>query len=81
MPRGASNYYNSPKDENFDKSPNTYQDAVRYAIKGAEMAHHASDILQEANFYFEAGKVMERPVLGRGFRADAGRRRSLQRSG
>jgi len=48
------------------KSPDTYQDAVRYAMKGAEMAHHAGDILQEANFYFEAGKVMERLQQGSG---------------
>ncbi|MBQ6379798.1 MAG: AraC family transcriptional regulator [Prevotella sp.] len=46
--------------------PNTYQDAVRYAIQGAGMAHHAGDILQEANFYFEAGKVMERQQQGSG---------------
>lgn len=46
--------------------PATYQDAVRYAIRGAEMAHHAGDILQEANFYFEAGKVMERLQQGSG---------------
>ncbi len=46
--------------------PATYQDAVRYAIRGAEMAHRAGDILQEANFYFEAGKVMERLQQGSG---------------
>ena len=46
--------------------PNTYQDAVRYAKQGAGMAHHAGDILQEANFYFEAGKVMERLQQGSG---------------
>jgi len=46
--------------------PDTYQDAVRYAKQGAEMAHHAGDILQEANFYFEAGKVMERLQQGCG---------------
>ena len=46
--------------------PDTYQDAVRYAKQGAEMAHHAGDILQEANFYFEAGKVMERLQQGSG---------------
>jgi len=46
--------------------PAAYQDAVRYAKQGAEMAHHAGDILQEANFYFEAGKVMERLQQGSG---------------
>jgi len=46
--------------------PDTYQDAVRYAIQGAELAHHAGDILQEASFYFEAGKVMERLQQGSG---------------
>ena len=46
--------------------PDTYQDAVRYAKQGAEMAHNAGDILQEANFYFEAGKVMERLQQGSG---------------
>ena len=46
--------------------PDTYQDAVRYAISGAEMAHRAGDILQEASFYFEAGKVMERLQQGSG---------------
>ena len=46
--------------------PDTYQDAVRYAKQGAGMAHHAGDILQEANFYFEAGKVMERLQQGSG---------------
>lgn len=46
--------------------PDTYQNAVRYAKQGAEMAHHAGDILQEANFYFEAGKVMERLQQGSG---------------
>ena len=46
--------------------PDTYQDAVRYAIQGAGMVHHGGDILQEANFYFEAGKVMERLQQGSG---------------
>ena len=32
------------------QTPDTYQDAVRYAIEGAEMAHHAGDFLQEAYF-------------------------------
>ena len=48
------------------QTPDSYQDAVRYAMKGAEMAHHAGDILQEAYFYFEAGKVMERLQQGSG---------------
>lgn len=46
--------------------PDTYQDAVHYAIRGAEIAHQAGDIQQEANFYFEAGKVMERLQRGSG---------------
>ncbi len=48
------------------QTPDTYQDAVRYAMSGAEMAHHAGDFLQEAYFYFEAGKVMERLQQGSG---------------
>lgn len=46
--------------------PDTYQDAVHYAIRGAEMAHRAGDIQQEADFYFQAGKVMERLQRGSG---------------
>lgn len=46
--------------------PDTYQDAVHYAITGAEMAHRAGDIQQEADFYFQAGKVMERMQQGSG---------------
>lgn len=46
--------------------PDTYQDAINYAIAGAEMAHQAGDILQEAGFYFESGKVMERLQQGSG---------------
>ena len=48
------------------QTPDTYQDAVRYAMNGAEMAHHAGDFLQEAYFYLEAGKVMERLQQGSG---------------
>ena len=48
------------------QTPDTYQDAVHYAMNGAEMAHHAGDFLQEAYFYFEAGKVMERLQQGSG---------------
>ena len=48
------------------QTPDTYQDAVRFATEGAEMAHHAGDFLQEAYFYFEAGKVMERLQQGSG---------------
>ena len=48
------------------QTPDTYQDAVRYAMNGAEMAHHSGDFLQEAYFYFEAGKVMERLQQGSG---------------
>ena len=48
------------------QTPDTYQDAVRYATEGAEMAHHAGNFLQEAYFYFEAGKVMERLQQGSG---------------
>ena len=50
----------------YTQTPDTYQDAVRYAMSGAEMAHHAGDFLQEAYFYFEAGKVMERLQQGSG---------------
>ena len=46
--------------------PDTYQDAVRYAISGAEMAHQTGNLLQEADFYFNAGEVMERLQLGSG---------------
>ena len=42
-----------------NKNPETYQEAVQYAIKGAEMAHNLGRKLDEADFYFEAGKVME----------------------
>ena len=48
------------------QTPDSYQDAVRYAIEGAAMAHQAGDSLQEAYFYFEAGKVMERLQQGSG---------------
>lgn len=48
--------------------PDTYQDAINYAIKGAEMAHQAGDILQEAGFYFESGKVMEHLQQGSGIK-------------
>ncbi len=48
------------------QTPDTYQDAVHYAIEGAKKAHHAGDILQEAYFYFEAGKIMERLQQGSG---------------
>ena len=48
------------------QTPDTYQDAVRYATEGAERAHRAGDILQEAYFYFEAGKTMERLQQGSG---------------
>ena len=48
------------------QTPDTYQDAVRYATEGAEMAHHAGNFLQEAYFYFEAGKVMEHLQQGSG---------------
>ena len=48
------------------KRSDWYQDAVGYAIKGAEMAHRAGNLLQEATFYFDAGNVMERLQLGSG---------------
>ena len=48
------------------KRSDWYQDAVGYAIRGAEMAHQAGDLLQEATFYFDAGNVMERLQLGSG---------------
>lgn len=43
-----------------------YQDAVSYAIKGAEMTHQSGNLLQEATFYFDAGNVMERLQQGSG---------------
>ena len=46
--------------------PINYQEAIRYAIKGAEMAHHLGRKLAEADFYFEAGKVMEHIQPGSG---------------
>ena len=48
------------------KRSDWYQDAVNYAIKGAEMAHQAGNLLQEATFYFDAGNVMERLQQGSG---------------
>lgn len=45
-----------------------YQDAVSYAIKGAEMAHDAGLLFEEANFYFDAGNVMERLQQGNGMK-------------
>lgn len=50
----------------YIKPPINYQEAIRYAIKGAEMAHHLGRKLAEADFYFEAGKVMEHIQTGSG---------------
>lgn len=50
----------------FQKTPEKYQDAVRYAIKGAEMAHKANRLMEEAEFYFNAGTMMERLQQGSG---------------
>lgn len=47
-------------------SPSDYQEALKYAIKGAEMAHNMGRKLNEADFYFEAGKVMEHIQTGSG---------------
>lgn len=49
-----------------NKNPETYQEAVQYAIKGAEMAHNLGRKLDEADFYFEASKVMEHIQTGSG---------------
>ena len=49
-----------------NKNPETYQEAVQYAIKGAELAHNLGHKLNEADFYFEAGKVMEHIQTGSG---------------
>ena len=49
-----------------NKNHETYQEAVQYAIKGAEMAHNLGRKLDEADFYFEASKVMEHIQTGSG---------------
>jgi len=49
-----------------DKNEATYQDAVKYAIQGAELAHRRGDQLKEAEFYHEAGKVIEHTQRGGG---------------
>lgn len=46
--------------------PDTYQDAISYAIKGAEMAHRLNRWDEEADLYFEAGNMMERVQKGNG---------------
>lgn len=46
--------------------PDTYQDAISYAIKGAEMAHRLNRWDEEADLYFEAGNIMERVQKGNG---------------
>lgn len=46
--------------------PDTYQDAISYAIKGAEMAHRLNRWDEEADLYFEAGSMMERVQKGNG---------------
>ena len=48
------------------KNPERYHDAVRYAVKAAEMAHRAGRLLDEAELYCDAGYVMEKVQQGSG---------------
>ena len=52
---------------NIGKSdPETYQDAISYAIEGARISHENGWTGEEAIFYFDAGEVMEKVQAGSG---------------
>lgn len=46
--------------------PETYQDAISYAIEGAKISHENGWTGEEAIFYFDAGEVMEKVQAGSG---------------
>ena len=48
------------------KSPETYQDAISYAIEGARISHENGWTGEEAMFYFTAGETMEKVQAGSG---------------
>lgn len=48
------------------KSPETYQDAISYAIEGAKISHENGWTGEEAMFYFNAGETMEKVQAGSG---------------
>ncbi len=52
----------------YSATPSTYQDAIQYALEGAQRAHNANDLPSEANFYYIAGSVMERMQYGSGMK-------------
>ena len=52
----------------YSAAPSTYQDAIQYALEGAQRAHKANDLPSEANFYYTAGIVMERMQYGSGMK-------------
>ena len=43
-----------------------YPEAIRYAMEGAERAHHAGDERHEADFYYDMGFIMEKTQSGSG---------------
>ena len=45
-----------------------YPEGIRYAMEGAQRAHNAGDIKTEANFYYEAGSMMENTQYGSGMK-------------
>ena len=47
---------------------NDFPEAIRYAMEGAQRAHNAGDIKTEANFYYEAGFMMESIQYGSGMK-------------
>lgn len=46
----------------------SYSEAIHYAIEGAQRAHHAGDVKNEAQFYYEAGFMMEIVQYGSGMK-------------
>ena len=46
--------------------PQTYQDAISYAVEGARIAHEYGWTGEEALFYFDAGETMEKVQTGSG---------------
>ena len=48
------------------RDPETYQDAISYAIEGAKISHENGWTGEEAMFYFSAGETMEKVQAGSG---------------
>jgi len=46
----------------------TYPEAIRYAMEGAQRAHNAGDVRLEAAFYYDMGLVMENIQYGSGMK-------------